>query len=285
MDQVYFAGDLTRAGSYAEYLAIDERIVANMPRTLTFEECAGLPLTALTAWEALVEHIGMTPVAIPESVAQTPTTDDAPRSLHAAERKRDSSDKSTTNGKHLLLVGGAGGVGSIAIQIASAVCGVPVVATASRPESRRRCLNLGAEHVLDHGKPLTPQLKSIGIDGVDYVFTTADLMNFGDLVETLNPLGHICTIQGGEGARTADLNKLKTKRGTFSYEYVFTRPVTGWYPEKQGEILATVAQLIDTGTLKSTVEKILPWERVEEAHRQIDSKHTLGKVVLRVPND
>ena len=250
-DEVFFAGDIGRPGSYAEHVAVDERIVGRKPRSLGFEEAAAIPLTALTAWEALVENMGIAP---------------------------DGASKEAV----LLIVGGAGGVGSIAIQIAQQVCGLNVVATASRPESRQRCLDLGSAHVIDHSQPLAPQMSASGLVSADYIFTTATLDNFAELASVLNPLGHICAIQGGPAAESVNVGLLMGKRGTFSYELMFTRPATGVAPEKQGQILNRVADLIDDGTLQTTLHRILSWRDVQEAHRLIDTEHSMGKMVMSV---
>jgi zinc-binding alcohol dehydrogenase family protein len=249
-DAVYFAGDIGRPGSYAEFVAVDERIVARKPGTLSFENAAAVPLTALTAWEGILETFRVAP--------------------------------GEGAGRPLLIIGGAGGVGSFAIPIAKRICGFKVIATASRPESRARCTALGADAVIDHGQALAPQLAALGLPGVDYIFSTATLDNFAQMVEALNPLGHVCVIQSGPAARSVDLNPLMPKRGTLSYELMFTRPRTGAAPEKQGEILAQVARLIDDGTLAGTATEILSWREVQEAHRRIETAHTLGKIVLRI---
>ncbi len=262
-DEVFFAGDIGRPGSYAEYVAVDERIVGRKPRSLSFEEAAAIPLTALTAWEAIVENMGIAPVEVSKE-------DGAPR------------EDGVRKGSVLLIVGGAGGVGSIAIQIAKQVCGLHVVATASRPESRDRCLDLGADKVIDHTQPLTPQMATLGLAGADYIFTTATLDNFTELASVLNPLGHICAIQGGPTAESVNVGLLMGKRGIFSYELMFTRPATGVEPEKQGQILNRVADLIDDGTLQTTLHRTLSWRDVQEAHRLIDTEHTMGKMVMTV---
>jgi NADPH2:quinone reductase len=260
-DEVFFAGDIGRPGSYAEYVAVDERIVGRKPRTLGYEEAAAIPLTALTAWEALAENMGIAPDGIPQdSISQ----DSVPKEAW------------------LLIVGGAGGVGSIAIQIAKKLCRVYVAATASRPESTQRCTDLGADIVLDHSQPLAPQMQAAGLVGFDFIFTTATLDNFADLASVLNPLGHICAIQGGPAAESVNVGLLMGKRGIFSYELMFTRPATGVEPEKQGQILNRVADLIDDGTLQTTLHRTLSWDDVQDAHREIDTEHTMGKIVMTV---
>jgi NADPH:quinone reductase len=250
-DEVFFAGDVTRRGSYAQYVAVDERIVGYKPGRLSFEEAAAIPLTALTAWEGLVEMIQ----------AQQPA--DATR-------------------RTLLVVGGAGGVGSITIQIARQLCHLHVIATASRPETADYCRQLGAVEIIDHSQDFAPQLAALGFPGVDYIFSAAPLTNFPQLVASLNPLGKICCILGGEPAQQLDVSGLFPIRGTLAFELMFTRPRLGIEPEKQGEILDRVADLLDAGVLVTTMQQILPWTEVHEAHRQIESGRTIGKIVLRV---
>ena len=247
---VFFAGDLTRAGSYAEYVAVDERIVGHRPRTLSDAEAAAVPLVALTAWEALLE--GM-------------------------EAQRGDAGRGT---RVCLVVGGGGGVGSTAIQIAREVCGLGVVATASRAESRQYAREMGADAVIDHTKPLGEQLRALGYTGADYIFSTAQLSGFKEWAGVLNPLGKICCIVGGPEAAALDVSPLFPNRGTLVFELMFTRPRTGVGLEQQGEILDKVAELLDQGVLKSTAMHVLPWEQMAVAHQMIESGHTVGKIVL-----
>ncbi len=250
-DAVYFAGDITRPGSYAEYVAVDERIVGYKPVTLSFEEAAAMPLTTLTAWEGMFE-----------AMCATPSVEGSARSI--------------------LIVGGAGGVGSIAIQLAKQVCGLKVVATASRDETKAYCETLGADAVINHYADLPAQLQALGMDGVDYVLTTVSLSNFQQLVASLNPLGRICTIVGGPELKTLDVSGLFAIRGSLSFELMFTRPRVGVEPEKQGQILNRLAELLDQKQVISTMSKTVPWTAVQDAHREIESGHTIGKIVMTV---
>lgn len=251
-DKVYFAGDRTRAGSYAQYVAVDERITGHRPQRLSDAEVAAVPLVALTAWEGLLEML-----------------------------EADRGDAGLGS-RVCLIVGGAGGVGSMAIQIAKQVCELTVVATASRPVSVDYCRQLGADAVLDHTQPLAEQLAALGYRGADYIFSTASLAGFGQWVGALNVLGKICCIVGGPEAAHLDVSPLFPIRGTLAFELMFTRPRTGVGIEKQGEILDRVAGLLDAGVLRSTVQHVLPWSEVLEAHRLIESGHTLGKIVMTV---
>jgi zinc-binding alcohol dehydrogenase family protein len=250
-EEVFFAGDVTRPGSYAQFVAVDERLVGHKPTSLSFEEAAAVPLTALTAWEGLIETLG----------AQQPSN----------EFRRS-----------ILIVGGAGGVGSIAMQIAKRVCNLHVIATASRPESHDTCLRLGADAVIDHTNDFAVQLHNLGHSGVDYIFTTAPLTNFQQLVASLNPLGKICAILGGEVTKQLDVSGLYPIRGSLAFELMLTRPRLGWQMEKQGQILDQVCDLLDTGVLVSTMNRVLPWTEAQAAHGQIETGHTIGKIVMTV---
>ncbi|MBK8045730.1 MAG: zinc-binding dehydrogenase [Anaerolineales bacterium] len=251
-DEVYFAGDITRQGSYAEFVAVDERLVGRKPRRLSFDEAAAVPLTALTAWEGLIEMI-----------------------------QADRGDAGT-GGRVCLIVGGGGGAGSMAIQIAKQVCGLQVIASASRPDSAAFCKRMGADIVINHQHPMVDQITQLGMSGADYIFSTARLGNFPDLVASLNPLGKICCILSGDEAKRLDVSGLFPIRGTLAFELMFTRPRTGLELERQGDILDRVATLIDGGTLVSTMTHVYPWTSVQEAHRAIETGHTVGKIVMRV---
>ncbi len=250
-DEVYLAGDATRQGCYAEFVAVDERIVGHKPKRLTFTEAAAVPLTALTACESFFEQMGLEPEPI--SSART-----------------------------MLIVGGAGGVGSIATQIAKRVCGLRVIATASRPASADFCRQMGADAVIDHSGDLAAQLRELAISGVDFILNCAALTNFPQLASVLNPLGTICCILGGPAAQALDVSGLVAKRGTLTFELMFTRPRLNLEPEKQGAILDRVADWLDRQVLVTTLTRVMDWNEVREAHRAIETGHTLGKIVLNV---
>ena len=249
-DEVFFAGDVARPGCHAEKVAVDERIVGRKPRNLTHAESAAIPLTAITAWEALLENMG-----VPES--------------------------DTPGGATLLVVGGGGGVGAIAIQIAKVVCGLHVVATASRSESRAFCQKFHADSVIDHTEDLKAQTDALGLDGYDYVLSAADTSNLAAVVQVLNPLGRICYILPAHGP--LDLTELFMKRASLSFEMMFTRPLLDVEPERQGAILDRVAGLLEAGVLRTTLTRTLDWSHFGEAHRQIETGHTTGKIVLEIP--
>ena len=248
-DAVFFAGDITRAGCYAEYVAVDERIVGHKPASLSFEAAAAVPLTALTAWEGMFEQLGIDPLA---------------------------------PSRPILIVGGAGGVGSIAVQIAARVAGRHVVATASRSESADYARTMGAAAIIDHRHDFAPQVAELGLPGFDHIFSTARLENFGQLVSVLNPLGRICLILSGPASQALDVSGLMAIRGTVTWELMFTRPRLEIAPERQGQILDRVADLLDAGVLVSTQTQAFSWRDMAEAHRRVETGHTIGKIVLTV---
>jgi len=256
-DEVFFAGAINRPGSFAEYTLVDERIVGRKPSSLTHEDAAAIPLTALTAWELLVEGFGIS-VAIDE------------------ENEKVNEDKS------LLILGGAGGVGSIAIQIAKHVLKIGrVIASASRPETADYCKQLGADDIINHYNPLADELAKLGLKGVDYAFNTNDPDAVIDqLITSINPLGmigHILSI-----TKPVNTAPLFMKRGALVYEFMFSRPVFNVEPEKQGIILNRVSQLIDTKVLRTTAQTRVPWAKLPEALVLQDSGKALGKIVLSV---
>jgi NADPH:quinone reductase len=250
-DAVYYAGDVTRPGTNSELHTVDERIVAHKPRTLEADHAASLPLTSLTAYEALFEQL------------------DIPLSGGSSNRT-------------LLLIGGAGGVGSLAIQMAK-IAGIKVITTASRPETTQWVKDLGADLVLDHRQPLKPQLEAAGVSHVDWIFNTADTVSYWtQMAELIKPFGAICSIV--EAPTSLDLSLLFSKSATFSWELMFTRamfqtPDMG----KQGEILAQVAKWIDEGRIRHPMTFFLEpicATNLRQAHALIESGKSHGKVVI-----
>jgi NADPH:quinone reductase len=250
-EPVYFAGDSTRQGCYAEFVAIDERIVGHKPKTLSFAQAAAIPLTGLTAWEAFFEQMHL-------------------------------ESKPTTHQGTILIYGGAGGVGSIAIQIAKRVAGLRVVASASRPASVDYCRRMGADGIIDHTQELAPQLRHLGLEGVDYILDAGEVSNIPLLTPVLNPLGTICCIVGGDAAKSIDASLLFAKRGTLTFELMFARSRLHIEMERQGQILNRLAELLDQKVLVSTLTQQMDWREIQQAHRLIDSEHTLGKIVLEI---
>lgn len=252
-DKVFYAGDLTRSGSNAEYQLIDERIVGAMPESLNFAQAAALPLTAVTAWEALFERL---------QISQQPAHN---------------------HGKSLLIIGSAGGVGSIAIQLASKLAGLTVVATASRPETEHWVREHGAHHVVDHRQDLIAQMAAIGISQPDYIFCCNDTDTYFPIMAALiKPQGRICSIV--ETVRPVDINLLKNKSAAFVWELMYTRSMYQTADMiEQHNILNRVASLVDKGLLTTTINQTLSpinAENLRKAHAQLESGTTIGKIVL-----
>jgi NADPH2:quinone reductase len=249
-DEVYYAGDLTRDGSNAEYQLVDERIVGFKPKNLSIAEAAAIPLTGLTAWESIFDRIKVNP----------------------------EKDK----GKTILILAGAGGVGSIAIQIAKQVAQLTVIATASRPESTTWCKDLGADYVVNH-YDLKAELEAIGHAEVDYILDFVNLNAYWEtLIEVIKPQGHIVSITGSK--EPLDLSLLKTKSVTFSFEFMYTRSMyTTTDMAEQYHILNEISRLLDAGTLKTTLTTVLKGftvENLKQAHLMQESGKTIGKTVL-----
>jgi len=251
-DAVYYAGDITRSGSNAQFQLVDERIVGRKPRTLDFAQAAALPLTTITAWELLFDRMGY----------------DA-----------DGADA----GRSLLVVAGAGGVGSIAIQLARRA-GFVVIATASRPETVAWCRAMGAQHVIDHRQPLAPQLAALGIAEVDAI------LNLTDSAPYWQAMGEIIAPQGRIGLivePTTPLNigdPFKAKCVGIHWEMMFARArfKTADMIE-QHRLLDRVADLVDAGELKGTLAETLGTidaANLREAHRRLESGTTIGKLAL-----
>lgn len=253
-DKVYYAGSVTRSGTNSEYHLVDEHIVGRKPSNLSFEEAAALPLTTITAWEALFERLAIEPQKTP-----------------------------ATNGKTLLIIGGAGGVGSIAIQLAKQVAGLTAIATASRPETVEWCQKMGADFCINHRQKLTTELEKIGISQVDYILCCNDTDgHWSSMAEVIKPQGKICSIV--ETERPLDLNLIKNKSVTFAWEFMFTKPV---YETKdmlsQHILLNKVAELVEQNILKTTItEKLgrLTVANLAKAHKLLESGKTMGKLVL-----
>ena len=251
-DKVYYAGSITRPGCNSEFHLVDERIVGLMPEKLSFADAAALPLTTLTAWEALFDRLGIS---------------------------RDGRD----GGKSLLILGGAGGVGSIAIQLARELGHVKVIATASRPESEKWCRQLGASEVINHSEELVPQLKGIGVPQPDFILCCNSTDQYFDTMAlVLAPQGKICSIV--ETHQPHDIHALMSKSATFVWELMFTRSMYGT-PDmvEQHKILNAVAALIDDGKLRTTVGEVvgaINAANLREAHAKVEAGHTIGKIVL-----
>lgn len=254
-DNVWYAGDITRPGANAEYHLVDERIVGNRPGTLSDSEAAAIPLTAITAWELLFDRLGFNQVT-------------------GGEKKP---------GHRLLIVGAAGGVGSILTQLARQLTDATVIGTASRRESQAWVKDLGADHVIDHRQPFSKELSRIGIDDVTHVISLNHTQDhFDQLVEVLAPQGKFALIDDPE--ELLDIRKLKQKSISLHWELMFTRSMFETDDmTKQRDLLNRIAELIDAGSIRTTVGAhygIICAENLRRAHRDIESGKAIGKIVL-----
>jgi NADPH2:quinone reductase len=250
-DAVFYAGSITRPGSNMEFHLVDERIVGHKPSSLDWAEAAALPLTALTAWEMLFDRLGVTRLA--------------PGGANA-----------------ILIVGGAGGVGSIAIQIARQLTDLTVIATASRPETKDWVLALGAHHVIDHAKPLARQVAALGIETPAFVFSTTHTeSHVPEIAELIAPQGRFGLIDDPKGF---DIMLFKRKAVSIHHELMFTRSIYGT-PDmaEQGRILNEVSRLVGEGKLRTTLtERLSPINaaNLKQAHALLESGKARGKIVL-----
>ncbi|MER7848498.1 zinc-binding alcohol dehydrogenase family protein [Kitasatospora sp. NPDC096077] len=250
-DHVYYAGALDRPGADSRFHTVDERLVGPKPATLSFTEAAALPLTALTAWEGLFERLGLRH----GTLEQTGT---------------------------LLVTAAAGGVGAITTQLARTLTGLTVIGTASRPETVEFARRMGAHHVIDHRRPLTPQLAAVAPGGVDHVFGTAGTdRNLAAYAEVLNPFGQIVAIDDFD---TLDIGALKAKSISFHWEFMYTRSMFQTPDQAtQHRILAQVARLVDAGLITTTATRDLGpinAANLREAHHVLESGTAIGKTTL-----
>jgi NADPH2:quinone reductase len=247
-DEVFYAGSIERPGTNAELHLVDERIVGPKPRSLSFTEAAALPLTAITAWEALFHRL-----AVPRD-----TVDGA-----------------------VLVIGGAGGVGSIALQLARQLTALHVVGTASRPETVAWCERMGAHAVLDHAGDLVAQARALDVPVRAVLATNATDRHWPAIAELIAPQGRICLIDDPEAI---DVRLLKRKSASLHWEFMFTRPIFGTADmSAQGELLAEVARLVDADTLRTTATEhrgALSAANLRKAHALVESGTVRGKVVL-----
>jgi zinc-binding alcohol dehydrogenase family protein len=248
-ERVWYAGDITRPGSNAELQCVDERIVGHMPASLSFAQAAALPLTAITAWEVLFDRLEV-------------------------------NDK--TQGA-LLIVGAAGGVGSIMTQLARQLTGLTVIATASRPETQAWVRELGAHHVIDHGQPLGAELQRVGVPSVTHVASlTQTHLHYAEIVKALAPQGRLSLID--DPAQPLDVMLLKGKSLSLRWESMFTRSMFQT-PDMQAQhdLLERVAQLVDEGRIRTTLGDhfgAINAANLKRAHAFIESGAARGKVVL-----
>ncbi|NEN81718.1 zinc-binding alcohol dehydrogenase family protein [Paenibacillus elgii] len=251
-DEVFYAGSLIRPGGNSEFHLVDERIVGRKPSTLDFANAASLPLTTITAWESLFDRL---------LISQSP------------EANRN---------KSILMIGAAGGVGSIALQLAK-LAGLTVIGTASRPESVQWVKELGADFVINHYEPFLPQLQKIGFDHVDYIFCMNNTdQHWNNMTEVIAPQGKICLIVENEAPIALGL--LKSKSVTVVWETMFTRSTFQTEDiEEQHRLLNRLAELVDERKIRTAVtERMSPINaaNLKLAHAKIESGQAIGKIVL-----
>jgi NADPH2:quinone reductase len=248
-DEVFYAGDITRPGSNAEFQLVDERIVGRKPSSLDFAEAAGIPLTTITAWEILFDNFGL--------------------------------KEGEGEGDALLVIGGAGGVGSILIQLAKQLTGLEVIATASRPDTRAWVEKMGANHVVNHRNPLDEEMKALSISPRYVAALTNTDEHIASIVELIKPRGRIALI---DDPQSLDIMPLKFKALTLSWEFMFTRSMFQTEDmDVQHKLLNRVADLLDDGTLISTVNQhfgTMNVENLRRAHELQESGAAIGKTVL-----
>jgi NADPH:quinone reductase len=250
-DEVYYAGSIARQGTNAELHLVDERITGTKPKSLSFAHAAALPLTTITAWELLFDRLD-----VPEG--------------------------QTAEARNLLIIGGSGGVGSILIQLARRLTGLKVIATASRPETQKWCLDLGAHHVIDHSKPMGEQLKKLGIPLVELIASlNATDRHYPALVEILAPEGKFGLI---DDPPSLDATPLKKKAASLHWEFMFARSL---FQTKsmmgQHQLLSRVSGLVDSGVIRTTFDHDLGAinaSNLKKAHALIESGRSQGKAVL-----
>ncbi|MET3131595.1 zinc-binding alcohol dehydrogenase family protein [Oxalobacteraceae bacterium GrIS 1.11] len=250
-DRVWYAGSIARAGTNSQFHLVDERIVGHMPASLDFAEAAALPLTSITAWELLFERF---------DVSRDPTA----------------------SGKSLLVIGAAGGVGSILVQLARRLTGLTVIGSASRPETVEWIKQLGAHHVIDHRRPLSEEITRLGLPPVDYVASLNQTdSHYAHIVELMAPQGKLGLI---DDPATLDVLKLKSKCISLHWEMMFTRSLYQTADmAQQHALLEEVAQLVDAGVLKTTLSERfgkINADNLKRAHALLESHQAKGKIVL-----
>jgi zinc-binding alcohol dehydrogenase family protein len=249
-DKVWYAGDVTRPGTNAEYQCVDERIVGRVPENLSMAEAAAMPLTTVTAWELLFDRLGV--------------------------------QQGKGHGKALLVVGASGGVGSVLVQLARQLTELTVIGTASRDATRDWVLSLGAHKVIDHSKPLTDGLSQIGVSEVDYVASlTHTDEHIDQIVEALRPQGKLALI---DDPLQLDVRKLKRKSLSLHWEFMYTRSLFQTDDQiEQHRILMKVADLVEQGVLRTTVADhygVINADNLRRAHAVMEAHQARGKIVL-----
>ncbi len=249
-DEVFYAGDITRPGANSEFHLVDERIVGHKPKSLGWAEAAALPLTTITAWEALFDRLEVR--------------------------------RAVPGASGILIIGAAGGVGSIAVQLARQLTDLTVIGTASRPETRAWVEDLGAHHVLDHSQPLSEEVAKLGLAAPGFVLSTTHTVDhLPEIVALIAPQGRLALI---DNPQSFDIVPLKSKSLSVHWEFMFARSMFQTADiERQGELLDEVARLVDAGTLRTTLSEQLgpiTADNLTRAHALVDSGKARGKIVL-----
>ena len=252
-DEVFYAGSFTQPGCNSEFHVVDERIVGNKPKSLDFAQAAALPLTSITAWESMFDRLGI-------------------------------SEEDSESGKQVLIIGGAGGVGSMATQFVKQLTKLEVTVTASRPESKQWCKDMGVDHIINHYLDIPEQVHDTGIEGYDYILCFNDTdEHWLSIAAVIKPQGKICSIV--ETAGDVDLGALKSKSATFVWEFMFTRSMYETEDMiEQHNLLNRVSKLVDEGKIKTTSNKVLQpinAANLKLAHAEIEARHVIGKIVIQ----
>ncbi|WP_428718898.1 zinc-binding alcohol dehydrogenase family protein [Undibacterium curvum] len=250
-DSVWYAGSIARSGSNAELQLVDERIVGKMPASLDFAQAAALPLTGITAWEMLFDRLDIAQDITPSSAS-------------------------------LLIIGAAGGVGSIMVQLARQLTGLTVIGTASRPQTQAWVQELGAHHVIDHSKPLSQELQRIGIPQVEYIVSLTETeQHLTEIVESIAPQGKFGLI---DDPKVLNANVFKRKSVSLHWELMFTRSLFNTADmAEQGRLLNRLAELVDSGCIRTTLRGhfgTINATNLMRAHALLESGQARGKIVL-----
>ena len=257
-DEVFYAGDVTQAGCNSEFHLIDERLVGYKPKNLSFDAAAAMPLTSITAWEAMFERMSI------------------------------SRDRNLNKGRSILIIGAACGVGSIAIQLAKQVAGLRVIATASRAETEQWCKDLGADVVINHREEISEECQRVGQETVDYILClVGTAQHWRSMADVIKPQGKLCLIVDTEANQPVNINLFKPKSVAISWEFMFTRArFQSADMGQQGQLLNEVAGLLDKGVLRHTQTEHygeLNAANLLKAHAKLESGTMLGKLVLNLP--
>ena len=249
-DEVFYAGDITRPGSNAEFQLVDERIVGHKPKSLSWAEAAALPLTSITAWEALFDRL------------------DVKRAVPGASS--------------ILIIGGGGGVGSIAVQLVAKLTDLTVIATASRPETTEWIQTLGAHHVLNHAKPLAAELTAAGLEAPGFVISTTHTgQHLGEIAKLIAPQGRFALI---DDPKSLDILAFKQKAVSVHWEFMFARSMFSTADmEAQAALLDEVSRLVDAGSIRTTISEnfgTINAKNLMRAHALLESGRAQGKIVL-----